>query len=760
MVLVKMYKRYKKKHPLRRRYFSQLLFLGLISVYIPLAISMALSYWLMSSNMEEQVEQASLSELEQIRQRMDSVMTETEQATISLTLDNEVLNAVYDLDIGKDAVALLELYKKVNLIHQTIPKSFSIDLYLPRQGLLLSSKNGFLSRVDARTDVFYRSLKLSGGKAWTGVYRESQRSTAEPNLAFVRQLPVYSANDYGYLAVYYSEAELFDFIKHDARIEIWDGSNRILSHADKQMLGTIPEHEASEEILSTDRKSSGSVTDYSNSNITMYSKSSQTQWLIVKTVAVDNMFTFKSKLLWTSILVVLGSFILGICLTYYNSRKLYAPLSELLKEEQYGMLSPGMDEWGIIRHKWSNLKREIEQFNTVQAPVLREMMLSRLMNGYYANETRDETKRLCQLHHIEAQGACQVIVIDAEQYDAQDRFRKEDWQLVLFSIANIAKEVLDKQGMQAEVLSFTDLHRVIVLLRLRQEEQSNQDVQARSQAYSEEVRLAVETYMKFNVSVGIGSVCPDIYSVHKSFNDAQEALRYRLVQGGNRTISIEELPALEQESPYPLEEEQAIVLSLRNGNQEESMIGFAQFGQRLTHSGCSPTMIKHSYILLYASLCRHFNDCALQLNEMNILELLLQCTTSSEMEGLFRTRLLPLIASYVNQERERQSFHNVDKAKSYIENNIDSNLSLTAVSEHVGLNPSYFSRLFAQKTGMTFVDYVARVKVAKAKIMLLDTDWTISEIAARVGYTEPTFRRLFKQYEGSPPNAFRSRQRE
>ncbi|WP_281890520.1 helix-turn-helix domain-containing protein [Paenibacillus sp. YYML68] len=704
--------------------------------------------------------EASLSELEQIRQRMDSALAEVEQATISLTLDNEVLNAIYDLDIGKDAVALLELNKKVNLIHQTIPKSFSIDLYLPRQGLLLSSKNGFLTRVDSGTDVFYRSLQLSDGRAWTGVngHSQAERGSEAPNLAFVRQLPVYSSIAYGYLAVYFTEAGLFDFIKHDSRIEIWDASHRIVAHHDRKRLGTIADNQAWLDRLDADGPLSGSVTDHKDSVITLYSRSAQTDWLIVKTVAIDNMFTFKSKLLWTSVLVVLGASILGICLTYFNSRRLYAPLSELLKEEQYGVMSPGLDEWGVIRHRWSNLERKIEQFNKQQAPVLREMMISRLINGYYTNDSREETNRLCQLHHIETQCAYQVIVVDAEQYDVEDRFRKEEWQLVLFSIANIVKEILDENGLQAEVLSFTGLQRVIVLLKLSHEDQTK-DLQALSHTCSEQARMAVETYLKFNVSVGIGSISPDIHSVHRSFNDAQEALRYRLVQGGNRTISIEELPVIDEESAYPVEEEEAIVLSLQNGKQEEALKSFVQFGQKLTNCGCSPTMIKHSYLLLYSSLCRLFKDSGLHLNEMNVMELLLQCTTSSEMEGLFRTRLLPFVSSYMAQERERQSYHSVDKAKKYIENNVDSNLSLTAVAEHVLLNPSYFSRLFAQKTGVTFVDYVNRVKLAKAKDMLLDTDWTITEIAGKVGYTEPTFRRVFKQYEGIPPQAFRARQR-
>lgn len=54
------------------------------------------------------------------------------------------------------------------------------------------------------------------------------------------------------------------------------------------------------------------------------------------------------------------------------------------------------------------------------------------------------------------------------------------------------------------------------------------------------------------------------------------------------------------------------------------------------------------------------------------------------------------------------------------------------------------------------MEYIARIKVSKAKIMLLDSDMPISEISEKLGYTSPTyFGIVFRKYEGISPSEFR-----
>ncbi|MBB3129254.1 YesN/AraC family two-component response regulator [Paenibacillus rhizosphaerae] len=98
----------------------------------------------------------------------------------------------------------------------------------------------------------------------------------------------------------------------------------------------------------------------------------------------------------------------------------------------------------------------------------------------------------------------------------------------------------------------------------------------------------------------------------------------------------------------------------------------------------------------------------------------------------------------------------VQEALQYVSEHLDQGFGLREVADHVHLNPSYFSVLFKEQMDMTFIEYVTRLRIQKAKELLLQTKLPVSEIAERVGYqTTKYFNKVFKDYEGSSPGAYR-----
>lgn len=96
------------------------------------------------------------------------------------------------------------------------------------------------------------------------------------------------------------------------------------------------------------------------------------------------------------------------------------------------------------------------------------------------------------------------------------------------------------------------------------------------------------------------------------------------------------------------------------------------------------------------------------------------------------------------------------KAKEYIEDNFNKDLSLEDIAEHVFLSPVYFSRLFKKETNENFIDYLKKVRIIKAKRLLKNTDNRIYEISQQVGYkSSKYFSRLFREYTGSTPSNYR-----
>lgn len=83
-------------------------------------------------------------------------------------------------------------------------------------------------------------------------------------------------------------------------------------------------------------------------------------------------------------------------------------------------------------------------------------------------------------------------------------------------------------------------------------------------------------------------------------------------------------------------------------------------------------------------------------------------------------------------------------------------LTVSEMANQVGISVSYFSMLFKQNTGQTFVNALNRIRVERARELLLEPDLKVFEIAEMVGFESlPFFFKLFKQEVGMSPNEYR-----
>ena len=102
----------------------------------------------------------------------------------------------------------------------------------------------------------------------------------------------------------------------------------------------------------------------------------------------------------------------------------------------------------------------------------------------------------------------------------------------------------------------------------------------------------------------------------------------------------------------------------------------------------------------------------------------------------------------------------IAEAKQYIAEHYHEALQLSEVAKKLYLSTAYFSRLFKEKTGMTFSDYLANCRIDRARQLLATTDLSIAEVSAAIGYQEAnSFSRLFKTRTGQSPSDYRASQR-
>lgn len=110
-------------------------------------------------------------------------------------------------------------------------------------------------------------------------------------------------------------------------------------------------------------------------------------------------------------------------------------------------------------------------------------------------------------------------------------------------------------------------------------------------------------------------------------------------------------------------------------------------------------------------------------------------------------------ASLTISETDRLS--NVYK---YVQAHFREEISLDTISGISNLTPQSFCRLFKKRTGKSFVEYLNEIRIATACKYLLNSDWTISEVAYHCGYkTVSNFNKLFKNITGYSPTAYKEK---
>jgi AraC-like DNA-binding protein len=100
----------------------------------------------------------------------------------------------------------------------------------------------------------------------------------------------------------------------------------------------------------------------------------------------------------------------------------------------------------------------------------------------------------------------------------------------------------------------------------------------------------------------------------------------------------------------------------------------------------------------------------------------------------------------------------VSRAKLYITEHQNEEISLRQVAASVNTSAFYFCKMFKQATGLTFTDYLARLRIEKAKNLLLNPHKRISEVAYEVGFQSLSqFNRVFRRVTGQAPTVWREK---
>jgi AraC-like DNA-binding protein/ligand-binding sensor protein len=117
---------------------------------------------------------------------------------------------------------------------------------------------------------------------------------------------------------------------------------------------------------------------------------------------------------------------------------------------------------------------------------------------------------------------------------------------------------------------------------------------------------------------------------------------------------------------------------------------------------------------------------------------------------------LAILSNQVIVQHENAEPPVITRAKEFINEHQTEDLRLGQVAKAVHTSTFYFCKMFKKVTGINFTDYLSRVRIEKAKNLLLNPNLRVSEIAFEVGFQSLThFNRVFKKILGQSPTEYR-----
>ncbi len=119
---------------------------------------------------------------------------------------------------------------------------------------------------------------------------------------------------------------------------------------------------------------------------------------------------------------------------------------------------------------------------------------------------------------------------------------------------------------------------------------------------------------------------------------------------------------------------------------------------------------------------------------------------------------LALLSRQVMTKKDTAESPVIGRARTFIEDRHAEPLSLEDVAREVNISAYYFSRVFRKSIGMTFTEYLARLRVEKVKQLLVNPNKRVSEAAFEAGFQSLSqFNRVFLRVAGESPSIYRER---
>ncbi|MBZ4646171.1 MAG: two component transcriptional regulator, AraC family [Clostridia bacterium] len=417
----------------------------------------------------------------------------------------------------------------------------------------------------------------------------------------------------------------------------------------------------------------------------------------------------------------------------------------------------------------SQIDKEIAEKEDMQAlrehyrkslPVLKEKFLTSLITSKLG---KAEIKEKSQSYNINLNGngfVASIVSIDYHTVNSESTAfnMPEDKGLLNFAVLNISDEIVNKYN-----LGTVFLHNDHIVIITVCEEDDSDTVMNKTLSALEEIRQSIEKFLKFTVTIGVGTVCNDIVFIKYSYQNAVLALDYRLVYGNNRIIWIEDVePRCVDKIEFDELKEHALTSCIKVGTAKEITETIDSLFEEITDVKASFKDYQIYLLEMLTTVLKAAKGSNVDMADVfgPNYNLFVELYKFNDIEAVkdWLTGICIKIMSYISKDRQDTCKLLAEKAKEYAQSHYhESDITINKVCKCLHISPAYFSSIFKKETKMTFMNYLLQIRMEAAKELLRTTNMKTFEIAERVGYSEPNyFSYCFKKYLGISPTEYRN----
>ncbi len=417
----------------------------------------------------------------------------------------------------------------------------------------------------------------------------------------------------------------------------------------------------------------------------------------------------------------------------------------------------------ILRRVRISLDEEIEERRNISMlqksyedslPMLREVFLNDLVSRgadisamapklrEYGVDILDARKWLAAVIHVERM----------EQAEGQELFRHQE--LIPISVRKLVEDHLKTFG---RFTVFNSAEGITLIAAVDGDNSETGLINLLDDICKESRRM-----LGVSITVGVGHSCDTLQEISRSYQTAVDALGYRAIVGGGRTIYINDVePVNRGKLQFETKEEAELTAVIKFGTEDQIGDMLRGFAARMDDAKVHANQYQVYMLTIVNCLIRLMQQYDLKMSDMfdseehyaDIIKRI--CRRES-----FAEEMIPMACRMneaLNQARDNTTRKVIVEAKEYIQENFaDPELSVDVLCRYLHMSPAYFSTVFKKETGQTYVNYLTEVRLQKAEELLEKTDDKTYEIAQKVGYQEQNyFSYVFKKRYGVSPTKYR-----